>query len=106
MLATEADVLRTLRTGTYTLHELYDLCEQRTGTGRDGGHNPAPARDGDNPWKHRLRGGRARARHHSPGNGYPRHHPRIVAGYQDGTPGEYEQPTHGWTQAAAAALRP
>ena len=33
MLATEADVLRTLRTGTYTLHELYDLCEQRTGTG-------------------------------------------------------------------------
>ena len=57
MLATEADVLRTLRTGTYTLRELYDLydlCEQQTATGRDGGHDPVPGHVGDHRWKHRV----------------------------------------------------
>jgi DNA modification methylase len=178
MLATEADVLRTLRTGTYTLHELYDLCEQRTVTGRDGGHDPVPGHAGDHRWKHRVRGalaslrrtgqadrisrttwaiqgtpheparllliiagaeprefelrlaaaadllaqldmpadlvlcdppyglGRGTGRHYSDGNGYRRDHTRIVSGYQDVAPGEYEEFTHGWTQAAAAALRP
>ena len=178
MLATEADVLRTLRTGTYTLHELYDLCEQRTGTGRDGGHDPVPGHAGDHRWKHRVRGalaslrragradrisrtawaiqgtpdeparllliiagaeprefelrlaaaadllaqldmpadlvlcdppyglGRGAGRHYSDGNGYRRDHTRIVSGYQDVAPGEYEEFTHGWAQAAAAALRP
>ena len=43
MLATEADVLRTLRTGTYTLAELYGLCERRVSVARDGGHDPIPS---------------------------------------------------------------
>lgn len=38
-LATEADVLRALRTGTYTLDDLYGLCEQRTATDRAGGQD-------------------------------------------------------------------
>jgi hypothetical protein len=55
-LATEADVLRTLRTGTYTLAELYALCEQGTPVERDGGHDPVPSHPGDRRWKRRVRG--------------------------------------------------
>ena len=50
--------------------------------------------------------GRGTGRHYSDGHGYRRDHTRIVSGYQDVAPGEYEEFTHGWTQAAAAALRP
>ena len=178
MLTTEADVLRTLRTGTYTLQELYDLCAQQTATGRDGGHDPVPGHAGDQRWKHRVRGalanmrragragrisrttwaiegtpgdparllliiagatprdfelrlataagllgqlgmpadlvlcdppyglGRGTGRHYADGNGYRRDHTKIVPGYQDVDPGEYEEFTRGWARAAAAALRP
>lgn len=178
MLTTEADVLRTLRTGTYTLQDLYDLCEQRTRTGRDGGHDPVPGHAGDERWKHRVRGalanlqragradrisrttwaiqgtprqperllliiagasprefelrlaaaadllaqldtpadlvlcdppyglGRGTGQHYADGNGYRRDHTRIVAGYHDIDPAEYEEFTRSWTRAAAAALRP
>ena len=177
MLATEADVVRTLRAGTYTLRELYDLCEQQTDTGRDGGHDPVPGHAGDHRWKHRVRGalaslrraGRAdrisrttwaiqgtpqrpsrlllivagatratsscawkpppacwparRARRPHPvrpalragprpgrrfsdGNGYRRDHTRIVPGYVDVEPANYEAFTREWSDAAAAALRP
>ena len=56
MLATEADVIRTLRAGTYTLPRLYELCEQRTAVDRDGGQDPVPGHAGDVRWKHRVRG--------------------------------------------------
>ena len=47
MLASEADVLRTLHAGTYTLEQLYGLCEQRAPVDRDGGHDPVPDHPGD-----------------------------------------------------------
>jgi len=56
MLKTEADVLRSL-SGCFTLDALYALCEQRTDTGRDGGHDPVPGHEGDERWKRRARGG-------------------------------------------------
>ena len=56
MLRTEADVLRALQTGTYTLPELYALCAAQTAVGRDGGHEPIPGHPGDVRWKHRVRG--------------------------------------------------
>jgi DNA modification methylase len=56
MLESEADVLRTLRAGTYTLERLYELCEQRTEVGRQGGHDPVPEHAGDRRWKRRVRG--------------------------------------------------
>ena len=56
MLDSEADVLRTLRAGTYTLEQLYQLCEQRTEVGRHGGHDPVPEHAGDRRWKRRVRG--------------------------------------------------
>ena len=34
MLTSEADVLRTLQAGTYTLERLYGLCEQRAPVGK------------------------------------------------------------------------
>jgi hypothetical protein len=49
MLASEADVLRTLRAGTYTLEQLYALCQER-------GHDPVPDHAGDTRWKRRVRG--------------------------------------------------
>ena len=55
-LATEGDVLRTLRTGTYTLPELYALCQERAAVGRDDGYEPVPGHPGDVVWKHRVRG--------------------------------------------------
>ncbi len=56
MRATEADVLRTLRTGTYTLTQLYALCQDRAAVGRDGGRDPVPGHAGDLRWKRRVRG--------------------------------------------------
>jgi DNA modification methylase len=167
MLATEADVLRTLRTGTYTVSELYALCQEQAPVGRAGGHDPIPDHPGDRRWKRRsgqaerigrtawaiqgpahqpsrlllivagatprefelrlqaatellagldepadlvlcdppygLRRGRG---HFTDGNGYRRDHTRVIGGYVDVEPGEYADFTHGWVQAAAAALRP
>jgi DNA modification methylase len=56
MLTTEADVLRTLQTGTYTLPDLYALVEQHVPVSRDGGHDPVPGHAGDLRWKRRVRG--------------------------------------------------
>lgn len=56
MLATEADVLRALESGTYTLEQLYGLCEQRAPVCRDGGHDQVPGHAGDLRWKRRVRG--------------------------------------------------
>jgi methylase of polypeptide subunit release factors len=56
MLASEADVLRTLRAGTYTLEELYALCERRAPVTRDRGRDPVPDHPGDRRWKRRVRG--------------------------------------------------
>jgi hypothetical protein len=53
MLESEADVLRTLQAGTYTLEQLYELCEQRTEVARQGGHDPVPEHAGDRRWKRR-----------------------------------------------------
>jgi len=55
-LATEADVLQTLRDGTYTLPQLYALCEERTDVARDGGRDAIPGHAGDMRWKRRVRG--------------------------------------------------
>lgn len=64
MLATEADVVRTLKDGTYTQQDVYDACEQRTDTSRDGGHDPVPGHRhaGDLRWKRRARGALQTAR--------------------------------------------
>ena len=56
MLASEADVLRTLRVGTYTLEQLYHRCEQHAPVARDGGHDPVPDHAGDTRGKRRVRG--------------------------------------------------
>lgn len=55
-LATEADVLRALAAGTYTLPEIYGLCQDRADTARAGGHDPVPGHAGDLRWKRRVRG--------------------------------------------------
>ena len=174
MLRTEADVVRALGDGTYTLEELYALCETQVDVDRDGGHDPI--HPGDERWKRRVRGvlqnlkasGRAerigrsawaiRGTHEQPqrlllivagatarefelrlqhaiellgsldepadlvltdppyglhrgtgrssaGRVYERDASRIVDGYVDVDPAEYEQFTFGWVEAAAAALR-
>ncbi len=55
-LITEADLIRTLQEGTYTLGELYRRCEADADIARAGGLEPP---DADHPtdlvWKHRLR---------------------------------------------------
>jgi DNA modification methylase len=56
MLTTEADVLRTLETGTYTLADLYELCERKAPVARDGGRDPVPGHASDVRWKRRVRG--------------------------------------------------
>lgn len=56
MLATEADLVRTLRAGTYTLSQLYELCQQRADVDRDDGQDPVPGHAGDLRWRRRLRG--------------------------------------------------
>jgi DNA modification methylase len=55
VLTTEADLLRTLHSGTYTLADLYRMCERQAAVGRDGGHDPIPTHPGDRRWKRRVR---------------------------------------------------
>jgi DNA modification methylase len=177
-LASEADMYRTLATGTYTLGGLYDLCEQTVAVERDGGWDTVPGHPTDLVWKHRARGklanlhkaglaerlsrsvwfiqgtydkperlvllvtgatltefelrlasavelltqldgpadlvladppwalGRGENRHFANGSGYRRDHTKIIGGYRDVDPAEYEDFTHGWIQAASGALRP
>src|SRR6266700_7236635 len=56
MLTTEADVLRTLATGTYTLGQLYRLCESQAVVDRDRDWDAVPGHPGDRRWKRRVRG--------------------------------------------------
>ncbi len=56
MLVSEADVLRTLQAGSYTLAQLYALCEQQAPVERNGGHDPIARHSGDRRWKRRVRG--------------------------------------------------
>jgi DNA modification methylase len=63
MLETETDLLRTLRSGTYTLDELYALCETTVDVSRDNGHSSVSDRHRtDSVWKHRVRGWLANAK--------------------------------------------
>src|SRR5579875_637493 len=63
MLETETDLLRTLRSGTYTLDELYALCETAVDVARDNGHQAVSDRHRTDPvWKHRVRGWLANAK--------------------------------------------
>ena len=55
MLKTEADILRVLTDGTYTLDELYRLCDQRADTTRDGGEDRIADHGDDRVWKRRVR---------------------------------------------------
>ena len=56
-LATEADIVRTLRTGVYTLDELYRLCEERADIARERGLEPTDAAHlSDRIWRRRVRG--------------------------------------------------
>lgn len=57
MMVTEADVVRTLKRGCfYTQQDIYDECERRADTSRDGGHDPIPGYPRDRRWKRRARG--------------------------------------------------
>ena len=177
-LLTEADVLRTIAEGTYTLRELYKECLTRADVARANGLQPP---DEDHPtdqvWRRRLRsalqasrvngnakrigrsvwaiqGTRERPRQLiliAPGGTcadielriqdavallgsldepvdlvlcdppyalergrsasslrrtYRRDHGKVIGGYVDVPVEEYEQFTHAWVGAAAAALRP
>src|SRR5260370_34682871 len=55
-LATEADVLQTLRYGTYTLAQIYAACEEGCDVARDGGLDAISSHPGDVRWKRRVRG--------------------------------------------------
>jgi DNA modification methylase len=55
-LTTEADVLQTLRDGTYTLAQLYAACEGGCDVARNGGLDAIPGHTGDMRWKRRVRG--------------------------------------------------
>lgn len=56
MLRTEADVLRTLDAGTYTLHEIYEQVAQGADIARDGGLEPTTPRHPSDPvWRRRVR---------------------------------------------------
>lgn len=56
MLRTEADVVRTLEGGSYTLEQLYAMCEAEADIERDGGMNPtSPQHQSDRVWKRRVR---------------------------------------------------
>jgi len=64
VLETEADVLRTLAAGTYTLGQLYDICAERCDVSRAGGEEEVPGHRGDLRWRHRMRGGLQTLRRH------------------------------------------
>jgi len=59
-LRTEADVVRTLRAGTYTLDELYRLVEATVDVTRDSGTDEI--HPGDRRWRRRVRGALQQAR--------------------------------------------
>ena len=59
-LRTEADVVRTLRAGTYTLDELYRIVETTEDVTRDGGLDEI--HPGDRRWRRRVRGALQHAR--------------------------------------------
>ena len=54
-LRTEADVVKTLRAGTYTLDELHNLVQDRVDVTRDGGLD-AINDSTDTRWQRRVRG--------------------------------------------------
>jgi site-specific DNA-methyltransferase (adenine-specific) len=57
VLATEADVVRSLRDWTYTLDELYARCARQADIERDGGRRPpTDVHPTDTVWKRRVRG--------------------------------------------------
>lgn len=63
MLRSEADLLRTLDAGTYTIHELYQECEAGADIARDRGLEPPdPEHPTDTVWRRRLRGALQRLR--------------------------------------------
>lgn len=56
VLRTEADVIRTLERGTYTLEELYEKCASSADIARGDGHRPpSPRHMTDRVWKRRVR---------------------------------------------------
>lgn len=55
-LHTEADVIKTLNDGVYTLDGLYALCAQHAEITRDGGLDPIADRGCDRRWRRRARG--------------------------------------------------
>lgn len=56
MLRTEADVVRALTRGTYTLDEIYECCKQRADISRAHGlRPPSPHHRHDTRWRHRVR---------------------------------------------------
>jgi DNA modification methylase len=56
-LLTEAQMLRVLSAGTYTLDELYAQCEASVDIQRGGGEQPStPRHPGDTRWRRRVRG--------------------------------------------------
>src|SRR5260370_34385169 len=55
-LATEADVLQTLRYGTYTLAQIYAACEEGCDVARDGGLRAISSHPGGVRWRPRVRG--------------------------------------------------
>ena len=98
-LLTEGDVLRALRTGTYTLQQLYGICELRTTVARGGGHDPVPGHGSDTRWKHRVRSALAnmqrsgRARLGRTGwviQGTPEHPTRFLLVVAGATPEDFE----------------
>jgi hypothetical protein len=177
-LATEADIVRTLSAGVYTLDELYRLCAQRADIARERGLEPTDAAHlSDRVWRRRVRGvlqalratgnaervGRStwalRGSRERPEllvlivggrtvadfelrlqdaitlleeleepadlvlcdppyalgrltvggrieRSYRRAHNQVIPGYVDVAAEHYEQFTHAWVGAAAAALRP
>jgi hypothetical protein len=57
LLCTEAELLRTIKAGTYTIPELYRECETGADIARDGGLEPPdPEHPTDTVWRRRLRG--------------------------------------------------
>lgn len=63
-LRTEADLVRTLEEGTWTMDELYAHAAQHADIARDGGLDPIPTHPGDTRWKRRLRGALQAAKAH------------------------------------------
>jgi DNA modification methylase len=54
-LRSEADAVRTLDEGTWTMDEIYAWCSRNADISRAGGHDPVPGHAGDFRWKRRVR---------------------------------------------------